>query len=71
VINLAASRPHPVSLQQATPAVEQFLRNERKRKPIADDLQALRSSVPIEYIEISLPARRPRPLPLERSGRVE
>jgi hypothetical protein len=37
VINLAASRPEPVSLKQATPAIEQFLLNERKRKLIADD----------------------------------
>ncbi len=50
VINLAASRPQPVSLQQATPAIEQFLLNERKRKLIADDLQALRTNAKIEYV---------------------
>jgi len=50
VISLAASRPQPVSLQQATPAIEQFLFNERKRKLIADDLQALRNSIPIVYL---------------------
>ena len=64
VINLAASRPQPVSLQQATPAIEQFLLNERKRKLIADDLQALRSKASRSCTwEISPPARRPRPLP--------
>jgi hypothetical protein len=50
VINLAASRPQAVTLQQAMPAIEQFLLNERKRKLIADDLQALRSSAKIEYM---------------------
>ena len=50
VINLAASRSQPVSLQQATPAIEQFLLNERKRKLVADDLQALRTAAKIEYV---------------------
>ena len=49
VVHLAASRAQPVSLQQATPAIEQFLLNERKRKLIADDMQALRSAAKIEY----------------------
>ena len=50
VINLAASRPQPVNLEQATPAIEQFLRNERKRKLVADDMQALRGAAKIEYM---------------------
>jgi len=50
VINLAASRMQPVTIQQATPAIEQFLRNERKRKLVADDLAALRTSAKIEYV---------------------
>jgi EpsD family peptidyl-prolyl cis-trans isomerase len=50
VINLAASRSQPVNLEQATPAIEQFLRNERKRKLIADDMQALRTAAKIEYM---------------------
>jgi len=50
VINLAASRSQPVTLEQATPAIEQFLRNERKRKLLADDMQALRSAAKIEYV---------------------
>ena len=41
VVNLAASRSQPVTLDRARPAIEQFLLNERKRKLIADDLQAL------------------------------
>jgi hypothetical protein len=50
VVNLAASRMQPVSLEQATPAIEQFLRNERKRKLLSDDMQALRGAAKIEYV---------------------
>ena len=38
------------TLEQATPAIEQFLRNERKRKLLADDMQALRGAAKIEYV---------------------
>ena len=50
VLYLVSSRSQPVALQQATPAIEKFLLNERKRKLIADDLQALRSAAKIEYV---------------------
>jgi EpsD family peptidyl-prolyl cis-trans isomerase len=50
VINLAASRSEPVTLDRARPAIEQFLLNERKRKLIADDMAALRSAAKIEYV---------------------
>ena len=50
IISLAASRSQPVTLAQATPAIEQFLLNERKRKLVADDLQALRAAAKIEYL---------------------
>ena len=50
VVNVAASRMQPVSLEQATPAIEQFLRNERKRKLLADDMEALRKAAKIEYV---------------------
>ena len=50
VINLAASRMQPVTHEQATPAIEQFLRNERKRKLLADDMEALRKAAKIEYV---------------------
>jgi hypothetical protein len=50
VINLAASRMQPVNLEQATPAIEQFLRNERKRRLLADDMEALRKAAKIEYV---------------------
>ncbi len=39
ILSLAASRSQPLTLAQATPAIEQFLLNERKRKLVADDLK--------------------------------
>jgi EpsD family peptidyl-prolyl cis-trans isomerase len=50
VIVLAGSRSQPVSLDQAKPAIEQFLLNERKRELIAKDLKALRDAATIEYL---------------------
>jgi EpsD family peptidyl-prolyl cis-trans isomerase len=50
VIVLAGSRSQPVTLDQAKPAIEQFLLNERKRELIAKDLKALRDAATIEYV---------------------
>jgi hypothetical protein len=50
VLVLAGSRMQPVDLQQATPAIEQFLLNERKRKVVDDDIQALRKAATIQYV---------------------
>jgi EpsD family peptidyl-prolyl cis-trans isomerase len=50
VIMLASSRSQPVTLQQATPAIEQFLMNERKREIIAKDMKAMRDAATIEYV---------------------
>lgn len=50
VIMLASSRSQPVTLEQATPAIEQFLLNERKREIIAKDVKALRDGAKIEYV---------------------
>lgn len=50
VVVLAGSRSQPVSEEQARPAIEQFLLNERKRKRIEDDIKALRASAKIEYM---------------------
>jgi EpsD family peptidyl-prolyl cis-trans isomerase len=50
VIHLAASKAQPVDLERASPAIEQFLLNERKRKIVADDLKALRAVSKIEYL---------------------
>lgn len=50
VVMLAGSRTQPVTLEQARPAIEQFLLNERKRKLIEEDMKALRATARIEYI---------------------
>lgn len=50
VIVLAGSRSQPVSEEQAKPAIEQFLLNERKRKLVEDDLKAMRAAAKIEYV---------------------
>jgi len=49
VIVLAGSHSRPVTMEQATPAIEQFLLNERKREVIAKDLKKLRDAANIEY----------------------
>ena len=50
VVVLAGSRLQPVSEEQARPAIEQFLLNERRRKLTEDDMKALRAAAKIEYV---------------------
>jgi len=50
VLLLNGSRSQPVSEEQATPAITQFLLNERRRKLIDEDLKSLRAAAKIEYI---------------------
>ncbi|MEO7336888.1 MAG: EpsD family peptidyl-prolyl cis-trans isomerase [Caldimonas sp.] len=50
VLFVAGVRNQPVDETRATPAIEQFLLNERKRKLVDDDVRALRSAAKIEYI---------------------
>ena len=50
VVVVAGSRSQPVDEARATPAIEQFLLNERKRKVVEDDLKALRGAAKIEYV---------------------
>jgi EpsD family peptidyl-prolyl cis-trans isomerase len=50
VIVLANSRREPVSEERARPAIEQFLLNQKKRKVVADDVKALRTSAAIQYV---------------------
>ena len=49
VLVLAGSRSQPVSEEQARPAIEQYLLNERKRKMLEAELKALRAAAKIEY----------------------
>lgn len=50
VVVLAGSRQQPVSEEQARPAIEQFLLNERKRKLLDDDRKAMRAAAVIQYV---------------------
>ncbi len=50
VVVLAGSRSQPVAEEQARPAIEQFLLNERKRKLLEEDRQRLRKDAAIEYV---------------------
>ena len=50
VIVLAGSKSAPVDQAAASPAIEQFLLNERKRELVAKDLKDLRATAKIEYV---------------------
>ncbi len=50
VVVLAGSRSQPVAEEQARPAVEQFLTNERKRKLVDEDVKAMRAAAKVEYV---------------------
>jgi EpsD family peptidyl-prolyl cis-trans isomerase len=50
VVVLAGSRLQPVSEEQARPAIELFILNERRRRLIDEDLKALRAAARIEYL---------------------
>jgi EpsD family peptidyl-prolyl cis-trans isomerase len=50
VIVLAGSRSQPVTEEQARPAIEQFILNERKRKLMDDDMKQLRANAKVEYV---------------------
>ncbi|MDZ7812094.1 MAG: EpsD family peptidyl-prolyl cis-trans isomerase [Ideonella sp.] len=50
VVHIAAAQPGPVSLAQATPAIEQFLLNERKRQAVEAAIKSARGAAKIEYL---------------------
>lgn len=50
VVVLAGSRSQPVSLDQARPAIEQFILNERRRKLVEEDVKAMRAAATVEYV---------------------
>lgn len=50
VVIMAGSRSQPVDEARSTPAIEQFLWNERKRKVVDDDVKAMRGASKIEYV---------------------
>jgi len=49
-IILAGSRLQPVTLEQAKPAIEQYILNGRKRELVEKAIKELRSSAKIEYV---------------------
>ncbi|MBA4177046.1 MAG: peptidyl-prolyl cis-trans isomerase, EpsD family [Leptothrix sp. (in: Bacteria)] len=50
VVVLAGSRSQPVGEEQARPAIEQYLINERRRKLVEEDVKALRAAAKLEYV---------------------
>jgi len=50
VVVLAGSRSQPVTEEQARPAIEQFLLNDRKRQLLEEDRKALRAAAAIQYV---------------------
>ena len=50
VLVLAGARSHPVTEEQARPAIEQYLLNERKRKLVEDEIKLLRADAKIDYV---------------------
>jgi hypothetical protein len=50
ILVLAASRAQPVTLEQATSAIENLIVAERKRELVTKNLQQLRADAKIEYV---------------------
>jgi EpsD family peptidyl-prolyl cis-trans isomerase len=50
VLTLINAKPAPVSEDQARPAIEQFLQNDRKRKLVDDTIKKLRDSAKVSYM---------------------
>jgi hypothetical protein len=50
VVVVAGSRQQPLTEEQARPAIEQYLLNERKRRLIDEDRKALRTAAAIQYL---------------------
>lgn len=71
VVVLAGSSEQPVSEEQARPAIEQFLLNERKRKLIDDERRALRAAAKIEYTEKFAPAEAAGATPAASAAQAE
>jgi EpsD family peptidyl-prolyl cis-trans isomerase len=50
LVTLMQARSAPISEEQARPAIEQYLVNDRKRKAVEQDLKTIRSSAHVEYV---------------------
>jgi EpsD family peptidyl-prolyl cis-trans isomerase len=49
LLRLAASSPSPVSLEVATPGIEQFMMNRRTTETVSNEIKRLRAATTIEY----------------------
>lgn len=65
VVYVADVRTQPVTEEQARPAIEQFILNDRKRKRVEDDLKAMRADARIEYLGPFAAAAAPPAPPAE------
>lgn len=50
LVTLMQARSAPIGEEQARPAIEQYLVNDRKRKAVEQDLKAIRSAAHVEYV---------------------
>lgn len=71
VVVRAGSQPQPVTLEQATPAIEQLLLAERQRALVRDDLAALRRDAKVEYFGRFAEAPPPAVDPAAGDGAVD
>lgn len=71
VVVLAGSRSQPVTEEQARPAIENYLLNERKRRLVEEDVKAMRAAVKVEYLGkyASQPAAAPASAPAVAASR--
>ncbi len=56
IVVVAATQAAPLSFEQARPAVEQVLTNEKKRASVETEMKALRNSSKVEYVGKFAPA---------------
>lgn len=50
VVALSSAKSEPISLEQARPAIEQYLMNQRRRELVTKDIKGLRSAAKVEYV---------------------
>ena len=65
VVYVADVRTQPVTEEQARPAIEQFILNDRKRQRVEDDVKAMRAAARIEYLGPFAAAAAPPAPPAE------
>ena len=71
VIVLASSRSQPVNEDQAKPAIEQYLLNDRKRKLMEEAVKTLRGAAKVEYIGKFVPGAGAAPASAASAASVD